>query len=102
MKHYPLMRCGHVAQIIWRGSPVCILCYSLRREAFEPVITLPKLDNRSAWCDECHIEVPSDVNLPFFWYDENGDHDWFYCGCKDTESGFEKRLSDMPKDSRQA
>lgn len=93
----PLMACGHSAQGITDGQPVCAICWpspDARR-----VADTPDLTGRMA---RCHYDkgrgehrvgmqgcgyravpqpVPSSVSLPFFAYQPDKPEDSYYCGC---------------------
>ena len=76
----PLMKCGHVAQGLCNGEPVCMNCDT--PDTLIIADTLPDLSGRKAKCGECSNVRPSSVKLPLFEYNKNSEQDSFYCGCR--------------------
>lgn len=71
------MECGHTAQGIDQdGNPICVICGCSKVDKNKPDLT-----GRLAYCTECGHRVMSDWNLAFFQYNEDLDHDNYYCGC---------------------
>ena len=98
MTNYPLMKCGCVAQAIWKDKPVCAIHFGIGDNAgAEPADVQPNLEGRKAKCCYSHSSpsnpfkensfdrlvdtVPSSLKLPFFEYKPDQEYDKFYCGC---------------------
>lgn len=75
----PLMKCGHVAQGLCKGEPVCINCDT--PDARIVAEYLPDLTGRRAKCRECSNTTVSSIRLAFFKYRKDSDQDSYYCGC---------------------
>lgn len=77
-----LMKCGHTAQGVKNGKPVCAICIGIKEGAETPDEKQINLENRTAKC--CygnHGHKPSNLNLPFFEHRPTKDTDEYYCGC---------------------
>lgn len=84
-----IMKCGHpnsdiIAMPDDTEKPLCKLCgcMDIAKEITEPT---EGLEGRTAICSQ-HKEgeskpVPSRWDLPFFQYNPNYKHDFYYCGC---------------------
>ncbi len=75
-----MMECGHRAQGVVSGKPVCVICYGDPRAVI--VKEKPPLDNRKAKCTYCKNETASSISLPFFEHRPAMEKDGYYCGCK--------------------
>lgn len=92
-----MMACGHAANAVSNGKPVCVICSGLSNAA-ETVVETPNLEGRMAVCSYARngkphtggsrqrfvgapAPVPSSTNLPFFKRVPDGEFDEYYCGC---------------------
>lgn len=80
-----LMKCGHIAQGVARdGSPVCVICSGVSKEAFEvhkECFGNDGLEGRIAKCIYgCGSKKASSWDLPFFEYRPDCEYDEYYCG----------------------
>lgn len=76
-----MMACGHSANGVNRGAPVCVICVGIVPGARQ-VVTAPDLAGRIAQCSYGdHRPVPSSIALPFFEYRPSEPEDLYYCGC---------------------
>lgn len=78
-----MMKCGHTANAKdEKGNPVCAICYRENKDAVIVNEKQPNLMGRKARCWQCGDIAPSNYLLPFFKYNENGEKDSYYCGCR--------------------
>ena len=77
---YPLMKCGHTANAIFKDRPCCIIC-APNKNAFEINKDKNSLKGRKSKCIYCEKTKNSSWNLPFFKYLPNERYDEYYCGC---------------------
>jgi hypothetical protein len=93
-----MMGCGHAANAVSAGKPVCVICVGIHPGARE-VVTAPDLTNREACCsyrqasgkthqsknlvvrDGRHGWTKSTTILPFFEHLPEQAFDEYYCGC---------------------
>mgnify|MGYP001605975611 CR=1 FL=1 len=90
MANIPLMKCGHAAQGINHGQPVCIVCYGIFQGADEVDHNPPSLGGRMARCTyypnggkygKCESPQPSSTKLALFSYRPEAEFDDYFCGC---------------------
>lgn len=79
-----LMQCGHIANAIRDGKPVCVICSGI--DAGAEVVVGKRhdgvgLEGRVAQCPYCSKKVTSKWNLPFFEHRPDLPTDSYYCGC---------------------
>jgi hypothetical protein len=83
----PLMKCGHAANGVHKGHPVCVACFGIVDGADVVDTYEPQLQGRKAQCvyggKEGHpgSEVDSSTRLAFFEHRPNEATDRYYCGC---------------------
>lgn len=78
-----MMKCGHAANAISNGKPVCAICIGLTPDA-EIIAEMPNLVGRKSRCAYyrgCKSEVDSNTNIAFFEHLPDKEHDRYYCGC---------------------
>jgi hypothetical protein len=76
------MACGHTANAVKDGKPVCVICYGIVDGA-DRVVEAPDLTGRVAKCGSCNRPpVPSSSRLAFFRHHPERDADSYYCGCR--------------------
>ena len=78
----PMMRCGHAANAVKDGLPVCVICYGIVAGADEIDTNPPDLTGRVARCTSCGRTAPSSTALAFFEHRPTSDLDSFYDGCR--------------------
>lgn len=76
-----LMKCGHIANAVSNGKPICAICVG------NPLARMvdfnrPNLENRMARCSTCGYVTKSKTSLPFFEYKPLEEFDEYYCGCR--------------------
>ena len=79
-----LMKCGHLANALNMGKPLCLFCEP-KKAAFqvdrEIVNEFEGLEGRFAVCRWCNKRVKSRWSLPYFEPCPKEAVDSYYCGC---------------------
>jgi hypothetical protein len=91
-----MMKCGHAANALQGGKPVCVICAGIN-EGCNVIVEPPDLTGRMACCayrspgkygcnkgeakDGKHGIIPSSPNLAFFEHKPAEKYDEYYCGC---------------------
>jgi hypothetical protein len=75
-----MMGCGHAANGVSDGKPVCAICIGIYSGATD-VVPCPDLTGRRAKCSHCSCTLPSKATMPFFEARPLMPTDGFYCGC---------------------
>lgn len=85
MREKCLMKCGHIANAVENGKPICAICIGIKEGAREVESYLVSgtvgIEGRMAKCEWCGTIITSEWELPFFEYKPNEEFDSFYCGC---------------------
>ena len=76
----PMMRCGHAANALENGKPVCAICAGIH-DGYNQIGNTPNLAGRQARCAYCKRTVPSKTSLAFFEHRPDMEYDSFYDGC---------------------
>lgn len=71
----PMMKCGHTANAVSGGKPICVIC------GCTEIAEQPNLKGRKARCSYCDRECDSSTALPFFEHKPESEFDEYYCGC---------------------